>query len=145
MLKPGVPPEQKARAENQIRVLESELDDITPQMQDLQQQYDSLQKQGQEIQNRMTDARKGREELQEVKNRLAVYKRKLRDAESEVSKDSEEEKRQTKSSLRLAVKKCVSTLEAASENYDTFLSSSTELTGIEFAEEGKRQTLSNLV
>lgn len=144
MLRPGVAPEEKERVENAMKNIQRELEALHPSVKEKEEEHESLQREGQEVTHRLKDAQKGRQELQEARNRVNVAKRKLRDAETEISRDSGAEKREIKNKLRQSVKGGLASLQAASEKYDEFLKASTELAGIQLTEEGKRQEYNNL-
>jgi chromosome segregation ATPase len=145
MLKPGVAPEEKARAEDQMNKIERELQGIQPKMDEVQRKYEDLQKEGQQAYAKMKDAKMGQQELQDAKNKVASAKRKLRSAEESVSTDTGEQKRKIKEEIKQNLKLTLSSLEYASAKYDEILRICCEIAGIDMNEEGKRQKRDNLV
>ena len=145
MLKPGVSEELKDRTKRQMDDLQREIDRIQPTLQETDTKYQSLQREGQTATAETKDALKGLQELADVKNRVDSSKRKLRQAEKEASKDNGSEKANLKKTLCSNVQKCLTSIETASAKNDEFLKLSTEISGIEMSEDGKRQKQDTLM
>ena len=145
MLKPGVAPEQKQQLESYIQRLEADINGMAPQMKESEDKHFALQKDGQAAVAKMKDAKKGHTELDEAKRKVQLAKRKYVSAQNDVSNDTIQEKKQVKEQIRQNLLACIVSLEKAGEKYDQFLKTSTEISGIDLAEVGKRQILQNLL
>lgn len=144
MLRPGVAPEVKERAENRVNELIGECRDIEPKMHDAQAKHEALQMEGQAAHAKMKDAQKGRSELHEAKRKLDVLQRKLKAAEEDISNDTVAEKKGKRIQLKQYVEKYLESLQRSSDKYQEYLKATTELSGVELSEEGKRQSQRNL-
>jgi len=136
LLSPGVSPEDKNDLEKQLQAIENDIRNLEPGMKEAAAEYESLQKNGQQSSYRYKDAAKALEELGHTKNKVLMAKRKLREAELEASKDNVHEKRQLIKQLKKYISNYVSYLENASENFDSWMSSESTLTGIKVSEDG---------
>ena len=136
MLSPGVSPEQKEAVERQIQQVDAEIRQLEPDLKEVTSLYNSIQEDGQAVTLRAKDAKKAKNELEDAKKKVALAKRKLREAEEEASKDNDAEKNKHITDLKSHVANSILALENASNKYDEWMKTNRSLAGIKMTEEG---------
>ncbi len=142
MLKPGVPPEEKERVQRQLQTVEEEVEQMQPAIRAATQAHDAAMAEAQDIQKRFNDAKSGRREIENAKQKVEISKRKLRDAQKDASKDNNTEKKRCVKKVKDNIKMFVAKLETSAARYDAYLQANELLAGIKMSEDGLKESLS---
>ena len=112
LLKPGVNPALKAKLEEEIETMNSELRTSEKRQQELQSRCDELQRHATQVQARLKHAKDALSSVAKGHTKLANAQRKLRDLEEEAVSDNAGEKEKLLRKLQARMTSCVTALEA---------------------------------
>ena len=144
MLSPGVPPEQKNRAEREVKVAQEEFERLQPSITTATQNFERFQRDAQEKQAMFNDRKQGVKEVKEHMEKLARSKRKFAEAQKDAAKDNKTEKKRCIKEIRNLIQKFTTEIKNATTAYNQFLDATARQTGVRMSEDGlisKKQSL----
>lgn len=144
MLSPGVPQEEKLQAERDLKVAEDEYQKMNPRVAEAQRSFERIQQEAQQLSLKFKDAKQGKADYQQHKERLESAKRKVAEAKKEASKDNKAEKKRLIRQIRDHTSRYIAELEKASTSYNDYLDASVRQAGVSMSEDGlitKKQQL----
>jgi len=144
MLKPGVPPEEKNRAERDLQVAHQEVEHLQPSLTSATEAFERAQRVAQEKNMTFKDTKQGAREVKDHQEKLARSKRKLDEAKREAAKDNKSEKKRVITAMRSFVKMFTTEIEKATNAYDRYLDATARQGGLRMSEDGliaKKQAL----
>lgn len=144
MLSPGVSQEEKAQAERDLKVAEEEYQRLHPRVAEAQKSFERLQQEAQQLSLKFKDAKQGKADYQQHKERLESAKRKVTEAKKEASKDNNAEKKRLIRQIRDHMIRHTAEIEKATSNYNDYLDAVARQAGIAMSEDGlisKKQQL----
>jgi chromosome segregation ATPase len=144
MLKPGVPPEEKDRAESDLQVAKQEVDHLQPSLTSATEAFEGAQRVAQEKNITYKDTKQGSHEVKDHQEKLARSKRKLDEAKREAAKDNKSEKKRVITAICSFLKKFTTEIENATNAYDRYMDATARQGGLRMSEDGliaKKQEL----
>jgi hypothetical protein len=112
LLKPGVNPALKAKLEEEIETMNTDLHTCEKRQQDLLSRRDELERHAQQAQARLKHAKDAQSSVDKAHTKLSNAQRKLRELEEETVSDNAGEKEKLLRKLQARMASCVTALEA---------------------------------
>jgi len=144
MLKPGVPPEEKDRAERDLQVAKQEFEHLQPSLTSATEAFERAQRVAQERNITFKDTKQGSHEVKDHQEKLARSKRKLDEAKREAAKDNKSEKKRVITAICSFLKMFTTEIKNATNAYDRYMDATARQGGLLMSEDGliaKKQEL----
>lgn len=136
MLSPGVPKEDKIRAENEVKNAQKRIAELEPGKQDALEKHNQLVESAQKIQQEYKDAQIGLNEVKKHQENFERAQRKLQQAKELAATDNKDEKKRKVQQIRKCMEQSIEEIKKATDAYDVYIDAVARHAGVKLSEDG---------